>query len=1182
MAWFQVFVDWDGDADFGDANEEITNDVIRSFDFMVGCRTWQTMSDDNAMSITLSNSDQKYSPENTSSVLYGYMKPNKTIKITFDSRVMYVGVITEYEVTPLLFGERVARLHCKSIKTLMDLADVYPVLYEDVTADYVIERLLMEVAAPPANLGYWILGITGKSELGITTRLGSLEDVADLQSGTVTLPYVGDNIQGADNNALVFGYQGGLTRGQVSTSAWMLIRDMVEIERGRFFFNEQGQATFWNRSYLQDKVVTDYTILNTQQDGSQYITPYKDFYNVVEVQYSPRTESETATELLWSTPSNIVLQPGENRTIFANYENNVGAKDVATPSGADFVVSEGSASVAAFTPGAQRAEMLIQNLSASLPATITALNVRGRTIVTNTATYRGVDADSVREVGFERPLQIKARALDTHEAARDLADFELRRRAILQGYYQQIVFRNKKPTADTDQIIAMSIGDRINLQDTQLSHNLDYHIVGTRYDVDADNDIITEANFMIEPAFITRLAGIDTIYQDAETPLMDASAYAYIAQSFEVPIVSEPENIRLRLRKVGTPAGTLALKLFADKVYTGTWELGITGKSELGVMTKLLPAGDTSVPYDRDTEATAVLDGSVSASTTFTHTADCEIWFEVDTLPSASVIQVIFRRQDASNNWIVDISNTGALILYELIAGAPSARDTAIAGTVSNGSIGRIICDNETISFYVDGVLEMEYTSAANFKTQTDGVLFTLGTGGVIKDLVANRLEPAAVAATAEILNYTFYDAGSVAASTTFTHEANCRITYTNTTLPSAGANVVRFRIQNASNYWYANNAANGALHLFQVTAGVPTLRDSAAAGTLTNGSIVDIFCDGETITFYVDGIEEVQYTSSSLKSETDGLLSSLGTGGAVSDLIVYPYPGNADDLGSGWSWMDFVFDTPPSLSTSTRYWWRLETLDSADADNYVSVAHSTEEYLENLSAFWDFYDDADDATQHAHDLTNINAVTFNDEGYAVFDLSAAQYFELGDHPNFRPGRNNFCISFDYRQTQDFTTVQYIVQKWDYATGNEFVMWVVDGLVRFLVSSDGTNATECQAGVTMQPHVDYRITLWKEFDWLTGTGVIGVSVNGTENTEVCNHVTYEGANDLYIGFTNGWIRRFAFWRDFAPDASQRAWIAANSPAYADLDRYLTGDLVRREASDGWKREHADSIFEVLA
>lgn len=131
--------------------------------------------------------------------------------------------------------------------------------------------------------------------------------------------------------------------------------------------------------------------------------------------------------------------------------------------------------------------------------------------------------------------------------------------------------------------------------------------------------------------------------------------------------------------------------------------------------------------------------------------------------------------------------------------------------------------------------------------------------------------------------------AGSVAAGTTFTHEANCVIEWTQTTVPSAGETEVFIRVQDASNYWRVMVTSAGTFILYEVVAGTPTSRASAAT-VVSNGHRIVIVADGTTIRGYSNNVLRWTYSSASnFATETDGELDALGTGGAVSDVVAWP-----------------------------------------------------------------------------------------------------------------------------------------------------------------------------------------------------------------------------------------------------------------------------------------------------
>lgn len=130
---------------------------------------------------------------------------------------------------------------------------------------------------------------------------------------------------------------------------------------------------------------------------------------------------------------------------------------------------------------------------------------------------------------------------------------------------------------------------------------------------------------------------------------------------------------------------------------------------------------------------------------------------------------------------------------------------------------------------------------------------------------------------------------GSVAAGTTFAHEADCLVEYTVTMLSALGNIDVLFRVQDASNYWICRTNSSGDISLQEVVAGSATQR-SNTAGVVANGHRIVIIADGTTIKVYSNNTLRITYASATnFATATAGEVDALGTGGVVSDLKTWP-----------------------------------------------------------------------------------------------------------------------------------------------------------------------------------------------------------------------------------------------------------------------------------------------------
>lgn len=129
--------------------------------------------------------------------------------------------------------------------------------------------------------------------------------------------------------------------------------------------------------------------------------------------------------------------------------------------------------------------------------------------------------------------------------------------------------------------------------------------------------------------------------------------------------------------------------------------------------------------------------------------------------------------------------------------------------------------------------------------------------------------------------------AGARNTGDTFSHEANCLIEWVVTTLPSSGSIQMAFRKQDDNNYWQVVINPDGSLALQEVVNGVPITRGTAAAGSIANGQRMVVVTDDINILVHANYLEKFFYKlANNFKTQTSGKLLSLGTGGAVSDII--------------------------------------------------------------------------------------------------------------------------------------------------------------------------------------------------------------------------------------------------------------------------------------------------------
>lgn len=137
--------------------------------------------------------------------------------------------------------------------------------------------------------------------------------------------------------------------------------------------------------------------------------------------------------------------------------------------------------------------------------------------------------------------------------------------------------------------------------------------------------------------------------------------------------------------------------------------------------------------------------------------------------------------------------------------------------------------------------------------------------------------------------------AGARSVSDLFTHEAGALwLEFTVTTLPASGEITINFRRQDNNNCWQLTLDSTGAFVLNEVVSGTPTAR-LLATGCQADDRLMCVM-DGSSARLLrwrpggTGSSNTSMYTSvATFTTQTQGEIVSLGSGGAISDLITWP-----------------------------------------------------------------------------------------------------------------------------------------------------------------------------------------------------------------------------------------------------------------------------------------------------
>ena len=243
--------------------------------------------------IVLDNHDDLFTPDNTSSPYYGYLKGQRPIK-------MFVGFNHAYDM-PVFVGvtegrpqvdekSKTVKIHCIDfLKSIMNIKLEEEIIYEDLRIDQIISALLQSVG-------------------------GLLTSQFQLDTATTTIPFAYFKKESTLGDAL---------------------RELTEAELGSLYLDEVGVIRFENRTNWNSKTrVWGF-------DKSQVLeisTPADDkIKNVCIVKARPR--SVQANQLLWETANAIELAAGADTEVFANFKDDYGDLPVTTVDDPEYLTS---------------------------------------------------------------------------------------------------------------------------------------------------------------------------------------------------------------------------------------------------------------------------------------------------------------------------------------------------------------------------------------------------------------------------------------------------------------------------------------------------------------------------------------------------------------------------------------------------------------------------------------------------------------------------------------------------------------------------------------------------------------------------------------------------------------------------------------------------------------------------
>ncbi len=475
-----IAIDWDRNGDFSGEHDDITQRVLLAEWFVGMQRPYQLTADGSTLVMRLNNTDRRFSPENSSSPLTGKLMPLRPVKIESNDGTTtlthWSGWIATIVPVGGKYGNREVDIIAHGAMQFLKATETKIELQENQRSDQIIDALIQEVIFPPALSDSWVLGDPDYSTLGQTTKLADLTTYSDFEEGVLTVRTAGDN----------WVRQGGYSDQEKDTfDVYRGIRDITAAERGKFYFDRDGKAVFWNRHHILDKDAIDASFDDAMTDMKYTFASLDQTKNEIIVTCHPRSVAAGPTTLWELKDAVIRVAPGARREVYVKYKDEkdkrIGGKEV-TVEDVKFLQGRCRVEVEAKANGAN---LVFKNESETREAVVEKCVVKGRKIVDEgQMDARAIDQESITFYG-RRTMNINLPSIDDLDQAQHIADFERYRRKTPFGLAQMITLQSHAENGGgrhADQL-GLTIGSLIELRETQTAHDGTYFIIGEAHEL---------------------------------------------------------------------------------------------------------------------------------------------------------------------------------------------------------------------------------------------------------------------------------------------------------------------------------------------------------------------------------------------------------------------------------------------------------------------------------------------------------------------------------------------------------------------------------------------------------------------------------------------------------------------------------------------------------------------------
>ena len=463
--------------------------VVKSVAIKMGLHDWtKRWMDEGTADIKIDNDTRTYSPEYSSSPLFGAIGPRRRITVDIQAygdttwTRLFSGFTEEILPNPRKNGTREAKIKAVQGRFQLDKVPFNTFLSGDVTIDTVIAQVLQKGFVSAATP---IQGVASLSKANMS-YCSDLSAIYSLETGVSTIP-INQEAWGGDSPAS------------------KVLEELLEVEQGFFFIDRSGKAYFYNRHHYIDPAVAPSPITvsldsKSQDSAYEFNKPYT---NNILVTYHPPS---TRTDTVWESRVNYFLRAGHSKKIRAKFQYTEGKK--VTVTAVNPFDGTADASTAVITSGPASA-------SSKLVAEVTLGNGQAAIRLKNGATHnirvyvtlKGTVQESTGGFTIERTtdsgviggaetLKKNIRQIDNEDDANNYGAYLL---DLFRGTIGQFPSFKMKSTDSTRlaEMLAIKQGVKLSVSEYQTGHSGSYAVIGEDHSWSAEG--VLESTYSLFP-----------------------------------------------------------------------------------------------------------------------------------------------------------------------------------------------------------------------------------------------------------------------------------------------------------------------------------------------------------------------------------------------------------------------------------------------------------------------------------------------------------------------------------------------------------------------------------------------------------------------------------------------------------------------------------------------------------